>query len=186
MQPEACCLYVADIFQRSRSASLGRKMWNSVSYRARFSACWTATRCAEYHISCVHIVWSSANSHDIFMLKSTLLHCCSGRMAHLSLYTLHTSHAGYVLPISLSQQGVCLQEQIRRILINQHSVCQSISLRTVVPKVYSLEHKGSANIFQEIHGYISIIVTFILTYFLIERIIIFLKLSLIFLNRRNV
>jgi hypothetical protein len=42
---------------------------------------------AENHISCVHTVWSSANSHDIFMLKSTLLRCCSARMAHLSLYT---------------------------------------------------------------------------------------------------
>jgi hypothetical protein len=152
-------------------------MWNSVSYRPRFSACWTATRCAEYHISCVHLVWSSANSHDIFMLKSTLLRCCSARMAHLSSYTppphTHTSHARYVLPSSLSYQGVCLHEQIRRTLINQHSFCQIISLRTVVPKACSPEPKGSANIFQEIAGYISIMATFIFTNFLIEGITFF-------------
>jgi hypothetical protein len=69
-----------------------RLKYYSVSYRARFSACWTATRCAQWrcresHISCVHTVWSSANSHDIFMLKSTLLRCFYARMAHLSLHT---------------------------------------------------------------------------------------------------
>ena len=148
-------------------------MRNSVSYRLRFSACWTATRCAEYHISCLHIVWSSANSHDIFMLKSTLLRCCSTRMAHLSLYTPHTSHARYVLPSSLSYQGVCLHEQIWRTLIKQHIVCQSMSLRTVLTKVCSPEPKGSPNIFQEIPGYITIMVAFIFTYLLIEGITFF-------------